>query len=350
MEREYYVYRHHRLDNRQPFYIGVGVTRHEKYFGQYPKIETVYNRAFSHKGRSGFWYNIVNKAGLRVEIIYICSSAEEARLKEQEFISLYGRLDLGTGILVNMTAGGDGRFDPSEEQRQAMAENARTKSWFRPGKDHKNAREVHQYDLDGNYIRSWDTIISATEAILGKKVKSGGGCILCSAQGKLHLAYGYRWSFKKELKLLPSSKINSLKRLNSTPVYQYNLDGKFLKEYESISQAALELGKENAQTIKGNISQALKGQKKAVAGFRWSFEKKEMLSEAYSELLKEGKSSLKQKTGKLIEVFNQDGNLIETLTMNETYKKYGTAAIYRKCTKVGTCVYNGLFFKFKQIS
>lgn len=87
------VYKHIRLDNEEIFYIGIGKSN---------------KRLYSTNYRNKFWHNIVNKVDYKAEIIYENISWEEAKLKEIELIKKYGRIDIGTGILVNMTDGGDG--------------------------------------------------------------------------------------------------------------------------------------------------------------------------------------------------------------------------------------------------
>ena len=54
------------------------------------------------------WNNIVLKTDYEVEIILDNLTWDEACEKEKEFISIYGRRDLKTGILCNMTEGGEG--------------------------------------------------------------------------------------------------------------------------------------------------------------------------------------------------------------------------------------------------
>jgi hypothetical protein len=89
-----YVYRHIRLDKNEPFYIGIG-------------SDKTYQRAYKTKGRSKYWENIsIN--GYEVEILMDNITWEDACKKEVEFISMYGRKDLGQGTLVNLTNGGDG--------------------------------------------------------------------------------------------------------------------------------------------------------------------------------------------------------------------------------------------------
>jgi hypothetical protein len=94
-----YVYRHIRLDKNEPFYIGIG--------------SGGYRRANSTKGRNNIWNGIVARTDYEVEIILDDLGWQEARIKEKEFISLYGRIDKNNGPLCNLTEGGDGTLGVS---------------------------------------------------------------------------------------------------------------------------------------------------------------------------------------------------------------------------------------------
>lgn len=106
-----YVYRHIRLDTNQPFYIGIGIDAKGKYY-----------RANTHHGRNNYWKNIVKKTNYYVEILFEHEDREFIKQKEIEFIKLYGRIDIKTGILVNMTDGGDGCFNHvcSDETKEKL--------------------------------------------------------------------------------------------------------------------------------------------------------------------------------------------------------------------------------------
>lgn len=105
-----YLYRHIRLDNNVPFYIGIGVDKN-------------YNRANSKKSRNSHWNSIVDKTEYEVEILFEHDDYDFIKEKEVEFISLYGRKDLGAGTLCNKTDGGDGCLGliHSEEARLKMS-------------------------------------------------------------------------------------------------------------------------------------------------------------------------------------------------------------------------------------
>jgi len=105
-----YLYKHTRLDTNEVFYIGIGT-------------QDNYKRASQLHNRNTYWKNIVKKCGWKVDIICDNLTWEEACKKEKHFILKYGRIDLGTGKLVNLTEGGDGGFGRkvSEETKQKMS-------------------------------------------------------------------------------------------------------------------------------------------------------------------------------------------------------------------------------------
>ena len=89
----WFLYRHIRADKNEPFYIGIG-----KDLG----------RPASSKYRNKIWKSIVAKTNYTIEILLENLSQEDVIRKEIEFIKLYGRKDIGTGCLANMTSGGEG--------------------------------------------------------------------------------------------------------------------------------------------------------------------------------------------------------------------------------------------------
>jgi len=95
----WYVYRHIRIDKNIPFYIGIGNKKD-------------YARAYDYKPdkRNIYWSRIYNKTKIEIEILFDGLTKDQAVEKEKEFIALYGRVDNNTGILANMTDGGDGTF------------------------------------------------------------------------------------------------------------------------------------------------------------------------------------------------------------------------------------------------
>lgn len=103
MNKTYYLYRHIRKDKNEPFYIGIGTCYHP----EANSWHTFYTRAFTTIKRSNFWNYVNNKTEHEVEIIMESKDRGFIEQKEIEFIKLYGRRDLGTGTLVNLTDGGE---------------------------------------------------------------------------------------------------------------------------------------------------------------------------------------------------------------------------------------------------
>lgn len=97
----YYLYRHIRLDKKEPFYIGIGTIQviDNKYH---------YSRAKDKSNRNIFWERIVNKTKYKVDILLESNNYDFIKQKEIEFIKIYGRRDLNLGTLCNLTDGGEG--------------------------------------------------------------------------------------------------------------------------------------------------------------------------------------------------------------------------------------------------
>ena len=92
-----YVYTHTRLDTNEIFYVGIGTQ------DNYRRASIIYNR-------TNHWKNIAKKSGWRVDIVFDNLEWIDACLKEKELILKYGRIDLNSGTLVNLTDGGEGNF------------------------------------------------------------------------------------------------------------------------------------------------------------------------------------------------------------------------------------------------
>lgn len=171
------VYRHIRLDKDEPFYIGIGKTA---------------KRAYSKKNRNNHWHNITNITNYEVEILLDDLTWEQACQKEIEFILLYGRKDLNTGILCNMTDGGDGTLNIqiSEERRCNMSKNAKGKLNAFYGKHH-----------------SQETIHVISQKAIGREMPDNIKLkISKSLTGSKNYWYGKKLSEEHKLKLSTAAK------------------------------------------------------------------------------------------------------------------------------------------------
>jgi hypothetical protein len=149
-----YVYRHIRLDKNEPFYIGIG-------------SDDRFRRANEKSRRNKHWYNIVKKSDYETEILFDDLSWDEACKKEIEFIELYGRCDLGTGSLVNLTGGGDGAYKtiPSQETRRKLSIKAKGKVYKEVTKDKISNTLKKLYQDSANHPRSKKVICTETNKV-----------------------------------------------------------------------------------------------------------------------------------------------------------------------------------------
>jgi len=142
------VYRHIRLDTRKPFYIGIGVNE---------------ARAYSLKNRNKHWHNIVNKYGYEVQLLFDDLTYEDAKLKEIEFINLYGRDDLSDGLLCNLTDGGDGstNYKPTKEALLKISQTSKGRI--------KTKEQISKWKQSMSFTKSEETKEKIRQSLLGKK-------------------------------------------------------------------------------------------------------------------------------------------------------------------------------------
>jgi len=168
MNKEFYVYIHYRDDTNEPFYVGKGYGR----------------RAYIAKGRSKWWQSIAAKHTVRVEILEIFNTEQEAFMRETSLISSMN----ASGIrLCNLTSGGEGACGRivSEETRQIMREKMTGRSLSDEAKRkvglsskqrrHTDARKAKMSTLfTGVNNPSYKGAIVATNVLTGESLEITG--------------------------------------------------------------------------------------------------------------------------------------------------------------------------------
>jgi hypothetical protein len=189
---KYYLYRHITSDSRIPFYIGIG-----KKHSYSNTFESEYKRAFSKK-RSNYWHNIVNKHGVKVQILFESNNKDEILIKESEFINLYGRRDLKTGILCNMTSGGEfpSNLTPEKEviRRNKIKAYGKTRIWEESTKkkiSESKMKKISKFTLDGLWVEDFNSVSKAAESIK-LTISSISKCL----KNEKYTAGGYKWKLK----------------------------------------------------------------------------------------------------------------------------------------------------------
>lgn len=146
-------------------------------------------------------------------------------------------------------------FDLAIENREKTKDRSMLK-----GKNNYNSQPIDQFDLDGNYIKSFDCM---TDAVIELGIK-GSGKISAVCRGIRNSAYGFRWAYNGEVKNLWKRESTNQKK----KVIKYNLEYEYITEYESISDAA----RDNDLSM-SVLRYALKSKKETCGGFRWRYKK-----------------------------------------------------------------------------
>lgn len=210
-----YVYRHIRLDKNQPFYIGIG-----------SDAKGLYTRAYTKTKRNNIWNRIISKTKYEVEIISDDMDWDSACKKEQEFIFLYGRKNNKTGILSNLTDGGDGAlgYVMSKKMKKKLAE--------------VHGKPVVKYSMEGKYICLY---ASCVEAERKTGIKNTQICN-CANKTKSITAGGFLWEwFNGSLHNIFFDKLNyQYLRFGQKEINAYFSDGRYIGTYENLLATSVE--------------------------------------------------------------------------------------------------------------
>jgi hypothetical protein len=158
---EYYTYAYLRED-RTPYYIGKG------------KGRRIYV-----KRKSG-----INAPKDKSRIIFLKQNlTEQESFKHEKYmIAVFGRKDLGTGILHNRTDGGEGTSNPSQETREKMSKSSKGNThWL--GKTHsiETKEKISQAKKGKNHPMFGKTFSAETKAKMSEAHKGNTACL-----GKTH--------------------------------------------------------------------------------------------------------------------------------------------------------------------
>lgn len=117
-----------------------------------------------------------------------------------------------------------------------------------------NSKKVYQYDLEGNFIKEWSSI---REANIGLGLPKTYTCISSCCNGIIKHSNNFIWSFNK----INPQPVNTLK---NKPIYQFQIDGTFIKKWDNVYSV-------NENIPKGNIISCLYNKTKSAGNYLWSF-------------------------------------------------------------------------------
>jgi len=283
-----YVYAHVREDTNEVFYIGIADSS-----TKYCKNKTKYYRANIRNNRNRYWKSIVNKTAYKVVILHENLYRNDACIIEIKLIAFHGRSDLGYGTLCNLTDGGDinsgykhtdefklkialfnktkiikpiteeTRLKMSNSQKSRKHEDATFMSKIRKLIDYEKRKiPVLQYDLDGNFIREFDSAIDA-----GKILNCHPSNISKCVKNKKRTFLNFIWKYKSDYFEIPLKiEIEKIPLKTKRKVIFTDEKGDILMEFDSILKVSqfLNIKEVNVNQI---ISRNSKGSKNPRRGY-----------------------------------------------------------------------------------
>jgi hypothetical protein len=210
------VYQHIRFDTKTVFYIGIGKT---------------ISRAYSKSSRNKYWKNIVNKCENKylVKILHDNISWEEACTKEKEYIKKYGRLDLKTGTLCNLTDGGEGICNLKHSQKTKLKiskitkERYKTKPNSRKGQifENKNSKKVVILNLNTYIVYKFNSFVQAAVFLKTTSGRIRNACIAGKTINNNYLKLGTDFS-NSEIYIIKNTSLYELSKNNVNVFKDYS--------------------------------------------------------------------------------------------------------------------------------
>lgn len=248
MENNYTVYMHIFPNNKK--YIGITCQRTSRRWRD--------NGSGYSKKTQELVYNAIKRYGWKnVKHVIMFENLDEktAKEKEIELIKQYDTYNRKFGY--NRTEGGD--INPMLGKHHTKR-SLKMISEHSKGKNNPAAREVYQYDLQGNFIKRYDTVKEAAKETGINFV----GISKCRSGSRLS-AGGYIWKYKLE------NNVSRQTHYYKKPILQFDLEGHLIKEWESATAASKIL-----QCHRKSIVNACLGKAKISHGYIWKY-KKELL-------------------------------------------------------------------------
>lgn len=221
----YYTYLLTDPRTNQPFYVGKGTNNRMLHHEA-----AVRNKSTEAKQPHHIRIREILDMGLEViyDKVLLNVTEKEALERERVLVEQYGRVNKGTGCLLNISPGG---------KNSGITEKA-----------------VVQYTLSGDVVQHFWSALEAAEATPGNRAYITQCC-----RGKRVSSGGFLWAYKGD----------------PTPVYtkkyykqveQRSLTGELIATHQSLTHAQQASGVELH-----NISEACRGKSKTAGGFVWNY-------------------------------------------------------------------------------
>ena len=126
-------------------------------------------------------------------------------------------------------------------------------------------RKVLQYDLNGNYLNTYESLTIAASTL---NLSSSNLSSCCTGKQKSY--GGYLWTYEDEEspKQYIDNKYGHTTSTNKRIVQQYSKDNIFIQEYNSAHEAARQIGKPKCAN---HITECCQNKRKTCEGFIWKY-------------------------------------------------------------------------------
>ncbi|QDJ96356.1 hypothetical protein Xoosp13_169 [Xanthomonas phage Xoo-sp13] len=241
----FYVYELWNPLTDQIFYVGKGTrtTKGYRRLAEHIKDTRYYK---SGKFKQTHKYNTISKIMdsnklPEIKIVFESLNEVDAFTEERRRISFYGRRDIGTGILVNHTDGGEGMAG----YRHTPEHLARLKRNNPGGK--ATAKQIVAICPQSNTVKhTFPSSQSAAEMLTGSPGNKANINQACRKH-KRRISYGYYWRYSTEYDITEDvTKYNILRtdlsKRNSKQIAQYDLSGRLIHVWASASDVCRQFG------------------------------------------------------------------------------------------------------------
>lgn len=113
-------------------------------------------------------------------------------------------------------------------------------------------KKIAQYDLDGTFIKTWDSILDAERELNISNITA-------ALSGRYHICGGYQWRYFVNCKNISAT------TGKEKTVYQFDLQGNLIKVHKSIAVAAQQF--DNSKSAKVAITRVCRGKAVQCKGY-----------------------------------------------------------------------------------
>lgn len=135
-------------------------------------------------------------------------------------------------------------------------------------KQNKLKRKVNQYDLNGVFLKTFDSISDAARSFNSDKYTSIRTTITACCNGQKFQAIGYLWKYHDDNRDIFD--VIKQKKNCGKAVEQLDKEGKYIRTFDNMAQAAICCG---SIANRSAINRVCLGQKKTAFGYKWRYKR-----------------------------------------------------------------------------